>query len=428
MIKKIIAGLCLIFSAAGFSQVNSASPYSYYGIGDVKFKGTVENRSMGGLGILPDSIHVNLQNPSTYSGLKYTVYTVGLSDMSRKLKTDDASENANRVTFDYLAVAIPLTKFGMAFGLMPYTSVGYKIMNEQEDINGVNHKTRFQGNGGLNRAFFGGSYKITPKLSVGADFRYNFGNTETKSIVDIADLDSPEVGLQYKTREINKTYYSGASFNIGLNYVTKWKQKYEWTSSLTYSPKSKLSSDTDRTLSTIVFNETTEAEGTVEQLDPVTIKDKIDMPSVFTAGTGIGQPRKWFAGVEYTTQSSNSLGKRFDQVTNASFKSSQKISFGGYFIPKYNSFTSYLSRVTYKGGFRYENTGLVLNNEDINDMAFTFGMGLPLGYNIGASNLNLGFEIGRRGTTKANLIQENYVNIMVSLSINDRWFAKRRYD
>ena len=119
MIKKLIAGACLIFSTAAFSQQNNASPYSYYGIGDIKFKGTTENRSMGGLGMLPDSIHVNLQNPATYSSLKFTTYTIAGGTSSTNFKTDSAKDNASRTTLDYLAVALPFNKFGVAFGLMP---------------------------------------------------------------------------------------------------------------------------------------------------------------------------------------------------------------------------------------------------------------------------------------------------------------------
>lgn len=413
MIKKIIAGLCLIFSAAGFSQENNASPYSYFGIGDVKFKGTTENRSMGGLGILPDSIHVNLQNPATYNALMFTTYTIGASDKIRTLKTDSESESANRATLDYLAVALPFKKIGVAFGLMPYTSVGYKI--EAKDA-GTGYTSRFNGSGGINRAFFGASYRVTPKFSLGVDFQYNFGNIETKSISNLE--------LQYATREINKSTYNGVSFNIGATYKTRIK-KLDWTSSITYAPKSILKSTTDRDLSTITLT-VNNNEILQEQLETITVKDESDLPSAFTIGTGVGEARKWFAGVEFTSQSSNSLAARFDKVSDVDFKSSSKIAFGGYYIPKYNSYNSYLSRITYKAGLRFENTGLVLNNEDINDRAFTLGMGLPLG--TGYSNLNLGFEFGRRGTTKANLIQENYINIMMSLSINDRWFAKRRYD
>jgi hypothetical protein len=230
--------------------------------------------------------------------------------------------------------------------------------------------------------------------------------------------------LQYATREINKSTYNGVSFNIGATYKTRIK-KLDWTSSITYAPKSILKSTTDRDLSTITLT-VNNNEILQEQLETITVKDESDLPSAFTIGTGVGEARKWFAGVEFTSQSSNSLAARFDKVSDVDFKSSSKIAFGGYYIPKYNSYNSYLSRITYKAGLRFENTGLVLNNEDINDRAFTLGMGLPLG--TGYSNLNLGFEFGRRGTTKANLIQENYINIMMSLSINDRWFAKRRYD
>ena len=418
MIKKIIAGVCLIFSAAGFSQESNSSPYSYYGIGDVRFKGTVENKSMGGLGILPDSIHVNLQNPASYSSLMFTTYSVGLSTQTRNFKSDAGKDDAKRTTFDYLTVALPFNNFGFAIGLMPYTSVGYRIQ-DADVVNGANIEKRFTGDGGINRAFFGMSYKITPKLSAGADFQYNFGDIETKSILSAA-------GVQYRTRELNNSHYNGVSFNVGAIYQTKLK-KLDWVSSFTFSPKSTLKSTTDRNFASILLT-TSDNEIVVDQLDTRTFKDDVDMPSVFTVGTGFGEARKWFAGLEFSTQGSNTLSGRFDQATNADFKAAQRISLGGYFIPKFNSFNSYLSRVTYRGGLRFENTGLVVNNQDIKDFAFTLGMGLPLGGNIGGSNLNIGFEMGRRGTTKSNLVQENYVGFMASLSINDRWFVKRKYN
>jgi len=67
-----------------------------------------------------------------------------------------------------------------------------------------------------------------------------------------------------------------------------------------------------------------------------------------------------------------------------------------------------------------------IKNETIRDYAFTAGLGLPLGGTF--SNLNLGVEYGRRGTAKALLIEENYTNVILSLSLNDRWFIKRKYD
>ena len=95
---------------------------------------------------------------------------------------------------------------------------------------------------------------------------------------------------------------------------------------------------------------------------------------------------------------------------------------GGFYIPKYDSYTSFLSRVVYRAGFRYENTGLILNNKSINDYGMTFGLGLP----VGVSNVNIGFEFGKKGTTSNGLIEENYFNLSVGLSLNDIWFVKRK--
>ena len=41
--------------------------------------------------------------------------------------------------------------------------------------------------------------------------------------------------------------------------------------------------------------------------------------------------------------------------------------------------------------------------------------------------VNLGIEAGRRGTITNGLIQENYFNFYVSVSIYEMWFLKRRY-
>lgn len=422
MIRKIVIGFVLLVSCTAFSQENNASPYSYYGIGDIKFKGTAENRSMGGLSIMPDSIHVNLQNPASYSSLKFTTFTLSGSVSNTTFKTESQTDKASRTTLDYLAVALPFNKIGIAFGLMPYSAVGYRIENTVMGDDNMSRYRRFSGSGGLNRVFFGASYQVTPKLSIGADFQYNFGSIETRSITGI-----PEASIQYPTREINYSDYNGVSFNIGAMYRTTINEKYDWFTSATYVPQSTLSSSTDRELASIMITNN-DQEIVVEEIGQIVAKGDVKMPSAFSIGSGIGLPRKWFAGAEYTFRESNELGNRFDNVTAAGFETSHKMVLGGYYIPNYSSFTSYLSRVTYRAGVKYEKTGLMINNESVNDMGLTLGMGLPLSGVIGASNLNLGVEFGRRGTTNAGLIQENYVNIFVSLSLNDRWFVKRKYD
>ena len=117
MIKKIIVSTCLLLSFVSFAQEGTASPYSFFGIGDVRYKGTTEIRSMGGVAVEQDSIHINLDNPAAYANLKLTTFAIGGSYNTTKLKTESESASARRTTLDYLAVGMPLGKFGFGFGL-----------------------------------------------------------------------------------------------------------------------------------------------------------------------------------------------------------------------------------------------------------------------------------------------------------------------
>ena len=106
------------------------------------------------------------------------------------------------------------------------------------------------------------------------------------------------------------------------------------------------------------------------------------------------------------------------------YKDASSFAFGGFFIPDYSAFSGYHKRVTYRAGLRLDKTGLLLNDREINNFGITFGFGLPMRGSF--SNLNLGFEVGRKGTKYDNMIEENYFKVNVGLSFNDIWFRKRR--
>ena len=112
-------------------------------------------------------------------------------------------------------------------------------------------------------------------------------------------------------------------------------------------------------------------------------------------------------------------------LDNVEFKSSQTFSLGGFYLPKYDSFTNYFNTLTYRFGLRYKRGGLYVNNQQINELGLNFGFGIPL---AGISSANLGFEIGQRGTSKANLIKENFFSIRLGVSLSDLWFIKSMYN
>ena len=436
MIKKLVIVFIAIFTIQSYAQEGAtSSPYSFYGIGSLKFKGTVENRSMGGLSIYMDSIHMNLRNPAGYTGNNLEFYnkesrpvkfTVGGSYSSINLKSDSGNDNTSSSTFDYLALSVPVGKFGFAFGLMPFTSVGYKLQSVDANDNILN---RFTGQGGVNKAFFGFGYQITENLSIGLDAQYNFGNIQN-SIIEF-QYDDEGVSTQNQSRESNRSDLSGLNFNLGLYYKAMLNEKLEIMSGITFTPESSLTSKNERSFSTITTSLTTGAEfenNTIEvDLEALgLLETELVLPSKFSIGTGIGQPRKWFAGAEYTSQKTSNFSNVLYSSSATMYEDATTFSLGGFYIPQYNSFTSYFKRVVYRTGMRFEKTGLNINNESIKEFGISFGIGLPV--ENGISNANLGFEIGKRGTTNGNLIQENFINFQLSLSLNDRWFQKRKYD
>ena len=125
MIRYFLQTFILLFTNVVFSQLGTTSPYSYFGLGEVNFRGTQINRFMGGLEIYNDSIHANLSNPSSYAKLKLTTYSLGLNYRNNNLTDSNDSKSLISSGLDYIGVAIPTNKFGFGFGIIPYTSVGY---------------------------------------------------------------------------------------------------------------------------------------------------------------------------------------------------------------------------------------------------------------------------------------------------------------
>ena len=435
MIKKFLILITVVFSGLSYAQQGSSSPYSFYGIGSLKFKGTVENQSMGGLSVYSDSIHINLRNPASFAGKNLKSfnnesrpikYTVGGSHSEIKLSSDSQTAKTSTSTVDYLAIAIPLGKFGAGFGVLPYSSVGYKLQStDADDVLQYNYR----GEGGLNKVFLGFGYQLTNDFRLGVDASYNFGNI-TNTNIAFGYNPQGEI-LQYQSRESNRSNLGGFSYNLGLIFSKLIKPNLEITASATFSPSAEITSDNSRAYSTIVVDPSTQQEFTINSLDidlsSLNLKTtKLTLPSRTSFGFGVGTPRKWFAGVEYTLLKASQFSNRLLTIDNATYEDASTISVGGFYIPKFDSFNRYLQRIVYRTGIRFEDTGLRVNNEDIKEFGISFGVGLPVGRIF--SNANIGFEIGTRGVDTANLVKENFVKFQMSLSLNDRWFEKRKFN
>ncbi len=414
MIKRFILIVALLTTVVSAAQEGTSSPYSFYGIGLTKFKGTVENQSMGGIRMFSDSIHLNLRNPGSYGRLKLTTFTVGGSHQSTALKTDSNSESSRTTSLDYLAIGIPTGKLNFGLGLIPFTSVGYRILDTTEETS-----SRFTGRGGMNKVFLTAGYAVTTDLSVGVDVNYNFGNIQN-------NYTTVQNGIQFGSRHINRTDLHGFNLNLGLDYQRDLNENLKLYTVATYAPQMDITAEKMSNIATIAIR----ADGTevvVEESDETFPQGDLSLPSELTLGAGLGKTNKWFLGAEYGRVSASDYNfNSGNSFTEVQYDNASQYRLGGFFVPEYNSLTSYFSRVVYRAGLRFEETGLNLSNEGINEFGMSFGVGLPAGRNF--TNANIGIEYGQRGTTNSGLIKENFFKLSISLSLNDKWFLQRKFD
>lgn len=415
MHKQLITITILLISSITFAQQGTYSPYSFFGIGSQAFKGTAENRSMGGLSVITDSIHLNLQNPAAYADLRLTTFTAGMTVNATNFETENSpSEQFRNTTVDYFAVGIPTKIGGFGAGLKPFSTVGYRINNRDEDLARI-----FEGRGGISTVYLSYGRKIGKNFKVGATANYNFGETENKALLFLNNV-------EFGSRDINTVNYGGFNFNFSAMYDLSIREKYQLSFLGMYRPESTISTDANRRVATIILDGAGDEIPQDEQNFPISSVD-LNLPEQYTIGLSFGEKLKWQIGAEYRmTGASNFDLLTFNHTENLAYTEAQMFRLGGYFVPRYDDPTNIFRRWSYRAGIRYQETGMRINNQDISEYGISFGIGIPSGRYF--TNANLGLEYGYRGTKSSGLVQENFISVFFSFSFNDRWFVEKKYN
>ena len=419
MIRNTFKLFALLTCSYIFSQTGTTSPYSYAGLGDVNFRGTHVNRFMGGLEIYNDSIHANLSNPSSYAKLKLTNYTLGLNYRINNMIGANETKSIASAGLNYIGVAMPTKYFGFGFGIIPYTSVGYKISYLENVNDNENILNLFEGEGGINKTFFSIGFSPLKFLSLGVTLNYNFGKIryETGRFQDQVTLG---------TVLENTSSISGLDLKFSTQLEIPIKDALELQAMLSYTPEANLISTNSRFYNTRSFLATNNFGENVEisLIDFGLKRTNITIPDIISFGFGVGKERKWFAGVQYTMNAMQNFSHEFISLPNVGYENAYQFSLGGFYIPDYSSITSYWKRIVFRMGFRHELTGILINNFGLKETGVNFGFGLPL---AGFSNTNIGFEYASR-VADSKTYKENFWSFRIGFSLNDKWFIKRKYN
>jgi hypothetical protein len=431
MLKKTFYIFLLFISIKSYGQRSNSSPYSFFGVGEQYSSQSAEQASMGGVGVAFSNIyHLNFINPASFADLRFATYSVGMRVNDLTVKDLSGSQKSTSTSLSYLSIGFPVgKKAAVAFGLRPNTSVGYSLLNVEKDDNGVVYEaSRFYGYGGTSKFYGAFGISIFKNFNVGLEAEYVFGKTENNVL-----FERTSAHLATKNNEV--VTIRGAGLKVGVIYKKEFSNKVQMNLGASFKLENSLTTTGEENLYSLSI-ESSGMEVSRDTLYSTSTNGKLKNPLKSILGIGFGKENKWYAALDYEFK--NPINAQNTLLASSSayvYGKSNRLSIGGFYLPKVNSISSYWHRVTYRAGIRFEDTGLLINTSNsegfskVKDFGISFGLGLPM---RSTSNLNLGVEYGKKGTTMNNLIQENYINFKLSLSLNAvgnlAWFQKRKID
>lgn len=426
------------------AQGGANSPYTILGSGRNIDLGSIRNTSMGGVGVAMGTFQQsNMLNPALLTHNKFALFEASFFGEQRNLSEGDMSSEGFGANLNYLNFAFPGSKnWTMSVGLRPMTTVNYSINRIDEAV--FNTETNNEGAqpirgfttiqeagiGGLNQVYFSNGVEITDNIVIGLEAGYVFSNIER-------DRSSTLIDGQYTIASAEKINYGQFIFKPGIFLRHPLNKGGEVTGKAitfgaTYQPKTKYGFK-------YVEAKQRNTTGGVTLIEyPLSEESDLEeyFPAVATVGVGFEKRGKYSIGLDYENRnlSDEDLAENAQLPTTNRFqlKTSNRVSLGGEITPDYLSASSYWKRITFRGGFRfeqldYQNVGANASAQSIalDDISFSAGFSLP----VGMSSLTFAGIYGwtnEQGNADAGITEE-YFKIHFALTINDRfWFIKRK--
>ena len=382
---------------------------------------------MGGIGLgMRDNNHINYLNPASYSAqdtLSF-LFNFGLKSAFTKYETNNTSSSARNLRMDHLAIGFPITKWWKtSFGVLPFSSVGYSVLESKYLENNDAVDYLFKGNGGINQLYLGTSFNIFKGLSVGANFTYLFG-----SLDHLKQIQFP-LNADYAVATVkNNVIIHDFIYQLGVQYHHSFAEKYTLTMGAVCDLKTNVNAENRITRSNLFNGQPYQLSDTLLLQTELIIKqDRSDGIIVFPYKIGAGvlfnYNNRILVGLDYYGQdwSNTRFFNRKEPLT-----ASNSAHFGLEITPNPTALSGYFNRIHYRAGAHLENLYLELNDEQLKEYGISFGAGLPLRNT--RSSFNIACEIGQKGTLENNLIKENYVFLSFNVTLHDFWFFKRKYD
>ncbi len=414
-VRRVLIVVLLFIFTTELSFASSGSAYSRFGIGDRLQLASVRSIGMGGTSIaLRDGYNVNIANPASWGDIPVVQFNGSL--YYENITSDDGINTGGigtgSINSAMLGLPImPSRGVTVSFGFAPMTRVGYNI-ETQRDIEGGYQATKHIGKGGITNLVAGTSYRFSRQFSIGAMALYRTGvlNYEWSTQYSV-----PGYGSGFTIRELDLDGFAG---QFGMLYSGLLPQRGEGeTGPLTIG---------------VVF--TTPTNLNVEEDFTIIYQTGIDTTSVRT-GT-IKLPYTIGVGVAYKIDQRNLIAvdaryepwddfRKFGEP-DSQLRNSTRIGLGWERQGRFDEVgTGFLNRTTFRLGLLYNASYFNIKDTPINETFFTFGMGIPIS---GIAVLDIGAQVGVRGTTDNNLQRDTLFRLYFALNMFERWFVPPRIE
>ncbi|MFI3315993.1 MAG: hypothetical protein SNF93_00250 [Rikenellaceae bacterium] len=428
-----------VLCAQSYGSINTYSPYTMYGIGEINTQGTLSTRSMGGMGVSMRSVgEINLLNPASYSVAlnRSVLFSYGLegSNYFNSQYIDGSKVNNSYASgnFHDIALQIPIaSNMGIGLSLTPYSSTGYNIATTENytDIGLLSYT--YEGGGDITQVKLGFGWEPIKNLSVGVAAQYYWGGIY-RSFTMVPYVVTGN-GTYYSTMGETSYEISKIKAQLGLQWTAIKNMKRNLTFGATYDFGGDLKPD---------YSHTVIGYGTLLSVvaDWVEEEQSLVLPNQLTVGS-IYQTPKWLVGFDYNYQnwqSSNSDAIAYSSSGVAvAYNNFSTYKLGVQLTPNRGDVRHYFNRVSYRAGLRYGGYEMTYGGLELNQCAATLGASFPVRMSA-FSKIDVGIEYGSRGSNdlyvqadeQVGLIKQTYVKFALGFTLfgEDYWFQRPKFD
>ena len=384
------------------AQNATSSPSSRFGYGELNDNLPGAYRAMGGVGTgMRSNKAINPAQPASYTACDSLTFMFDIAGSFLYTNYGDINGQCNKVNgnLEYITMQFPLWRryVAMSVGVNPYSAVGYNFALSSSIDSAYHHTKNYSGEGGFTQVYGGLSVNICDWVALGANVYYMFGETTQKRALnfDDANIKSVEQGDYLRVNSLRLRYgiqvfHTFGKHTINLGAVYENKQAF---SRMSYEQIENTTNDTVATMSS-----------------------GFEMPMMYAVGLSYDYANRVLIGLDYQCQ--DWANAQYFGV-NDGLKSRHRWALGLEYRNDPQS-RKYIDRMLWRAGINYATSYTKSYNQP--ELGVTIGVGFPL-RTVGTV-INTTLEYGRRGGS--NVLTENYLRFVVSASICEHWFFKRK--